>query len=383
MILTFLESMLQKLDGPDVRIADYFDVIAGTSTGGIVTAMLTAPNKQNRPLFAAKDITDFYLEHCPKIFPQESGLFAASKIIKALQGPKYDGKYLHNIIREKLGDTMLHQALTNIVIPTFDIKHLQPTIFSSYQMKKNPLIDAKLCDICIATSAAPTYLPPHHFKTTDATGEVIREFNLIDGGVVANNPALVAISEVTKEITRGNKDFFPIKPMDYGRYLLLSLGTGSAKIEKKYDADVASGWGLFGWLLASDHSTPLIDVFTESSSDMVDFHLCAVFQALHSQQNYIRIQDDTLTGVTSSMDTATKENLEDLVKVGVNLLKKPLSRLSFEQGNYQDINWGTNQDALIRLANVLSKEKQIRELRSPHGGSKEKQPLILKTLQNN
>ena len=61
---------MQKLDGEEARLADYFDVIAGTSTGGLVTAMLTAPDDNNRPLFAAKDITDFYLEECPKIFPQ-------------------------------------------------------------------------------------------------------------------------------------------------------------------------------------------------------------------------------------------------------------------------------------------------------------------------
>ena len=60
----------QKIDGKEARLADYFDIISGTSTGGLVTAMLTAPDDQNRPLFAAKDIKDFYLENSPKIFPQ-------------------------------------------------------------------------------------------------------------------------------------------------------------------------------------------------------------------------------------------------------------------------------------------------------------------------
>lgn len=66
--------IVKELDGEDARLADYFDLIAGTGTSGLLTAMLTAPDKSNinnnRPLFAAKDIVSFYLEHFPKMFPQ-------------------------------------------------------------------------------------------------------------------------------------------------------------------------------------------------------------------------------------------------------------------------------------------------------------------------
>ncbi|KAG6786533.1 hypothetical protein POTOM_008139 [Populus tomentosa] len=370
-IINFLESELQKLDGEDARIADYFDVIAGTSTGGLVTAMLTCPDENSRPMFAAKDIKDFYLKQCPKIFPQPSfgcgcSLFTqVKKMIKALTGPKYDGKYLHGLVKELLGNRRLHHTLTNVVIPTFDIKTFQPTIFSSFEAKKNHSLDALLSDICIATSAAPTYLPAHYFETKDEqTGEV-REFNLIDGGVAANNPALIAISEVTKEIVKGSPDFFPIKPTDYGRFLLISLGTGSPKAQEKYKATEAAKWGLLGWL-TSGGSTPVIDAFSHASADMVDLHISVVLQALHSENNYLRIQDDTLSREECSVDIATKTNLEDLVKVGERLLKKPVSRVNLQSGLCEPSVKETNEEALARFAKILSQEKQLRRARSPH-----------------
>ncbi|XP_027093473.1 patatin-like protein 2 [Coffea arabica] len=364
-ILGFLESELQKLDGEDARLADYFDVISGTSTGGLVTAMLAAPNDKNRPLFAAKEIKDFYLDNCPQIFPQETHLMLgqAEKLIKAVTGPKYDGKYLHNLLKQKLGETKLHQTLTNVVIPTFDIKLLQPTIFSSYALKHHPSLDALLRDICIGTSAAPTYLPAHKFQTEDSDGSV-KEFNLIDGGVAANNPALVAMNHVTKEVSQGNSDFFSIRSQEYTRFIVLSLGTGTAKEEGKYDAEKAAKWGILGWL-TSGGSTPLVDVFSQASSDMVDFHLSTIFQTLQSEENYLRIQDDTLTGDLASVDVATEENLQNLVKVGENLLKKPVSRINLQTGVFEPLNKGTNEEALKRLAETLSKEKGLRDLRSP------------------
>ena len=52
-----------------------------------------------------------------------------------MSGPKYDGKYLRSVVPELLGETKVSQALQNIVIPTFDIKLLQPTIFSRYDVR--------------------------------------------------------------------------------------------------------------------------------------------------------------------------------------------------------------------------------------------------------
>jgi patatin-like phospholipase/acyl hydrolase len=184
-ILANLEKHLQEIDNDEsVRLADYFDVIAGTSTGGLMTAMLTAPNDSGRPLYAAKDIVPFYLEESPKIF--YGSKWWDPSALWALFRPKYNGEYLHTRLGEILGETKLDQTLTNVVIPTFDIKKLQPTIFSSYHASVDPSLNAKLSDICIGTSAAPFYLPPYKFPENDK----MRTFNLIDGGVTANDPVI-------------------------------------------------------------------------------------------------------------------------------------------------------------------------------------------------
>ncbi|KAJ6959714.1 hypothetical protein NC653_037924 [Populus alba x Populus x berolinensis] len=100
---------------------------------------------------------------------------------------------------------------------------------------------------------------------------------------------------------------------------------------------------------------------------MVDFHISTVFQALNSEENYLRIQDDTLTGTLSSVDVATKENLENLVKVGEELLKKPVSRVNLATGVFEPVNKMTNEEALRKLAKLLSREKHLREAKSAVG----------------
>ncbi|CAO2831164.1 unnamed protein product [Amaranthus hypochondriacus] len=351
-ILGFLEEQLQALDGGEARIADYFDVVAGTSTGGLVASMLTAPNENNRPLYAAKDIIPFYLRNSPKIFPQQSGIFGQfQNLAKALIGPKYDGNYLHNLMRDNLKETKLHQTLTNLVIPAFDVKMLQPVIFSSFKIPSEPSINAKLSDICIGGSAAPVYLPSHYFQNND------REFNLIDGGIVNNNPTLLAMIEVSKQLLKDNPSSDRIHDK---RLVVLSIGNGSAKNEQKYNAKITAKWGPLSWILYNGH-TPIIDFLFEAGSDMVDLHNNVLFQAMQSQDNYLRIQDNSLTGEEISLDNSTKENMENLVRIGKELLRKPASRVDTETGLLDAIpNMGTNADVLTRMAARLSEERKFR-----------------------
>uniref|UniRef100_A0A0D9X8X2 Patatin n=1 Tax=Leersia perrieri TaxID=77586 RepID=A0A0D9X8X2_9ORYZ len=360
-ILAFLEKELQKIDGEDARIADYFDVVAGTSTGGLLTAMLTAPDKNGRPLFAAKDLAQFYIDNSPKIFPQKNWFL--SKIagtLRMVSGPKYDGKYLHSILREKLGETRLEKTLTNVIIPTFDIFNLQPTIFSSFELKQKPLKNALLSDIAISTSAAPTFFPAHYFETKDDKGQK-REFNLVDGGVAANNPTLCAMSQVSRHIiVDDNDDFFPVKPVEYNKFMVISVGCGTNH-DLKYNAKEAAKWGIFNWLIKGS-SAPIIDMFTSASADMVDIHLCVLFNALHCKKNYLRIQYDQLKGTAGSIDDCSKENMDKLVEIGNDLLKRNVSRVDLETGHYVDVpGEGTNEQQLTKFAQQLSDERKRRQ----------------------
>ncbi|KAK7277170.1 hypothetical protein RIF29_18321 [Crotalaria pallida] len=341
-ILDHLEKALKELD-EEASLADYFDVIAGTSTGGLVTAMLTTPHPHDtyRPLFTAAEIVKFYKDYGPQIFTETSGWNAS------YPGPKYDGEALHNITRHFLKNTRLKQTLTNVVIPTFDLKKLHPVLFSSFKIKELPSLDAKLSDISIATSAFPTYFPPYYFKNHHT------EFNLIDGGVAATNPAVAAVSEVIQQEKKKNPDF-----NGYNKILLLSVGCGTTKAEGR-DAQSAAKLSATLWAL----SNLLTGTYDYGQKDLTDYYLATVFPAgLHTPpHNYLRIQEYNLDPSMSSIDNATQANLDNLEKVGKNLLNEPVSWMNVntfvpENEPYQ----GTNAQALDSLAVILYEEKLLR-----------------------
>ncbi|KAI9109311.1 hypothetical protein K1719_019655 [Acacia pycnantha] len=382
-ILEFLEKELQKLaHDENVRIADYFDVIAGTSTGGLITAMLTAPDNNNRPKFTAEEIVQFYKEESKNIFPPKS--WQQSKP-EYLYNPKYDGKELRKIIRKKLDGTKLSETVTNVVIPTFDMKQIRPHIFSSFRVRRTNGVDAdvELSDICIGTTAAPTYLPPHSFENDN------RHFDLIDGGVIANNPAVIAVCEVVQNRqppqdppstpglpkdsqARSWRNIPEVKPNEYDKLYLVSLGTGFRKRVEKARAQKlwqrlrdfvlgrkADNWGILKWAAG-----PLIEFTLDGCQDMVDYHLSSVFKD-RAKTNYLRIQTNELTRDMIDMDCATDKNIGELENLAKEeILGKQVKRMNIETFELEDDPKETYKEALKRVAEFLhesrkEKQKQI------------------------
>ncbi|XP_061374285.1 patatin-like protein 1 [Gastrolobium bilobum] len=342
-VLDHLEKALQKKD-EKATLANYFDVIAGTSTGGLMAAMLSTPhpNHPYRPLFTPAEIVDFYKKYGPHIFNETSGWNST------YPGPKYDGKFLHGIIRKVLKNSRLGETLTNVVIPTFDLKKLHPVIFSNYKIMTRPSLDAKMSDICIGTSAAPTYLPPYYFKNNDT------EFNLVDGGVAATNPAMIAVSEVTQQ--EKIPYIFPWWK-ESTKIVLVSVGCGTSNVTG-YDVKTAANWSEAFWA-ASGIATGGYDY---AAKDMTEYYLATMFSSPRFAHNYyLRIQEYNLDPSMNNLDNATEENLENLVNVGNNLLKQPVLSMNVDTfvPEKKPLE-GTNAEALERLAERLYNEKQVR-----------------------
>jgi predicted acylesterase/phospholipase RssA len=245
---------------PERRIADLVDMIAGTSTGGILACALGKPD----PLPAA-EIASLYVEEGPKIFDR-----SLLKQITSLGGyldERYSDGGLVRALERYLGDTPMTAATVPLVLTAYDTEARGIHLLRS----EGEHSGASMVDAAHATSAAPTYFEP--VRLDGAT--------LIDGGVFATNPSLVAYAEV-----RGTLD------------LLLSLGTGSHTRPLPYDK--IKDWGQLEW------ARPVIDVVFDGGQDAVDLQLRALLT-----DRYVRLQTE-LEKASDDLDDASEDNLERL-----------------------------------------------------------------------
>ncbi|MGB7892408.1 MAG: patatin-like phospholipase family protein, partial [Microcoleus sp.] len=187
-ILVSVESKLQQKSGnPDARIADYFDLIAGTSAGGILTCIYLCPDAENpsRPLWAAQDAVNFSIKSGRDVF--QTSFWQKVRSLDGLRDEKYPSDPLEKLFWENFRDYKLSELLKPCLISSYDIERRKAHFFDQIDAKKCPAEDYFIRDIARATTAAPSY-----FEVTKIYSFSNECYALIDGGVFANNPALCA-----------------------------------------------------------------------------------------------------------------------------------------------------------------------------------------------
>ncbi|HZB05841.1 MAG TPA: CBASS cGAMP-activated phospholipase [Thermoleophilaceae bacterium] len=261
------------------RIFELFDLIAGTSTGGILACALCAPE----PL-PASEVVKLYEEEGPEIF--DRSLFQRIRSADGLLDEKYDDAALDRALERFLGHKRLSESRPDLIVPVYDTALPGPYFFKTSKARENPSEhDFPLSVVARATSAAPTY-----FEPVAAGGR-----SMVDGGVFAANPAMCGLAEVLGSVA----------PRDV---VLLSLGTGERTNKREFDE--IKDWGVAKW------ARPILDVVFDGASDTVDFQL----QSVLGGERYWRLQTE-LTLASDDLDDASGDNLarlrghaEDLIR---------------------------------------------------------------------
>ena len=271
-------------------IAHLFDLIAGTSTGGILALGLAKPDKKGslQPAYKASDWLHIYEEEGSAIFNQS--MWERVRSMGTWWERKYHAQGIEKVLEKRLGNTRLKDAITDVLITSYEMQHQNPCFFKSRYAKERPEFDFYMKQIARATSAAPTYFEPARLNVMNAK----KPFVLIDGGVVANNPALCAFAEA--------KNMFP----DADNFLLVSIGTG--EMSRQYDYEQVKKWGLGGWI------QPMFSLWFHGLNITVDYQLKQLLPNKNGVQQYYRFQT-ILPRESENLDNTNLDNIQTLKEI--------------------------------------------------------------------
>lgn len=280
---------------------ELFDLIAGTSVGGIVTLGVTAPGQGGKPLHSAEELAGFFVEDGPKIFSR--CLLRTLRTFDGLLEQKYSASGLEAALQHNLGDALLSEALCDVLITSYDIQSHDPLFFKSHRARQDPARDYPMRVVARATSAAPTYFEPAHVIPPASVPDRPRDYALVDGGTFANNPAMCAYAEAMRH--HPDTDL-----------LVVSLGTG--RLTESIPFRKAKHWGLVEW------ARPLLGVVMDGSSAAIDYQLD---QLLGRDRHHFRFQTE-LKGVSDSLDDVSTKNIDGLRRLADELIEKSATSIA-------------------------------------------------------
>ena len=240
-----IEKRLGEEAGKEVRMADYFHLFAGTSTGGLIALALTSPKR-----VSATELVSFYTEDGPQIFHR--GLWHKIGSLWGFIRPKYTLGALREAVERRLGTSRVSEATRDLLVTAYDMTGSEPYFFKRWRALETQERDFPIAEAALATSAAPTFFPSHG----------LGEHALVDGGVFAANPSVAAIAEA---LGRGGDEPARLAPDDL---LVVSIGTG--EFATGYSQRKVSKWGELGWVLGGDEP-PITDAMLGGSSDGADY----------------------------------------------------------------------------------------------------------------
>lgn len=252
----FAISILQAIEKETKQpIADMFDCIAGTSTGAIIAASIALNISMDQ-------ILESYKSYGEKIFVRQAkvGLFKSV----------YNDRYLRRLLQKAFGEKTLADINKPLLIPAVDITHGKPFIHrSNFRQREKGDLAIKVWDAVLSSCSAPVYFPPNNVEN---------RYLSIDGGLWANNPSLVCITEAVH--------YFNVPLAEIN---IVSVGTGQQKIDFSIESE--KNWGVRQWLpfhFPSMKVTPkLLDLALNLSSESVSYHC----QLLLKDQ-YLRINEE-------------------------------------------------------------------------------------------
>lgn len=307
-ILTYIEKRIkEKTNDPEAKIGEYFDFIAGTSTGGILGLIYLCPDEEGKYKYSAAEALNIYLDQGDEIF--DVSLRKKIESVGGVLDEKYNAIELEAALNDYFKDVKLSEIIKPCIITSYDIRNRKAHFFTSHDATAD-VRDYYIKDVARATSAAPTYFEPVRIKSIYGSPHA-----LIDGGMFANNPSLCAYAEArTVNFSKIlNNEEKPNKPGGKDM-LIVSIGTGS--VEEPYHFREFKDAGITKWI------KPLIDIMMSGNSETVDYQLKQVYETLPVEdcKDYYRIQPK-LTYADSAMDNARMENLRALYEDGLSCIK--------------------------------------------------------------
>lgn len=275
-------------------ITDHFDMICGTSTGGLIAIGLANG-------MSAQSLVDLYINQGSKIFPTSDNYFIRSfqnsmKTIKQLFfSNKHSVRPLKRILEGLFGDKTMNDADNLLCIPSFNLTNGQPKVFKKSGSHTEHFVDStiKLVDIALATSAAPSYFPIHEHNN----------FLYTDGGVWANNPTLCGLLEAIDYYVGEGKEFD-----DFSILSISSITTPNGWVSTSNKSKSIVGW-----------NKKIFQTAMDGQSYFTDYFLRKIVSKINPKGNYFRIKSPDLSSAQMkiiTMDRADKITLLTIQALG-------------------------------------------------------------------